>query len=147
MLCSHVLSIILNLPIELLESDQYAFNSGNVTIHCVPALVQLFHLQLYYLTGFSPGHGRQTVWNGYNGKNLKKNMSDSSCMAMGLKFIGCREVPLKTSKYLERRSAHMFCTSDEVTICLLGLATCFGQQLERSPRPHNDWRERERERE
>ena len=71
MLCGHVLSIILNLPIELLENDCYAFNSDNVTIHCVPALVQLFHLQLYYLTGFSPGHGRQTVWNGYNGKNLK----------------------------------------------------------------------------
>ena len=72
MLCSHVLSVILNLPIELLESDHHAFNSGNVTIHCVPALIQLFHLQLYYLTGFSPGHGRQTVWNGYNGKFKKK---------------------------------------------------------------------------
>ena len=71
MLCGHVLSIILNLPIELLEIDHHAFNSGNVTIHCVPALIQLFHLQLYYLTGFSPGHGRQTVWNGYNGNNLK----------------------------------------------------------------------------
>ena len=72
MLCSHVLSIILNLPIELLEIDHHAFNSGNVTIHCVPALVQLFHLQLYYLTGFSPGPCKQTVWNGNNGKNLKK---------------------------------------------------------------------------
>ena len=68
MLCGHGLSVILNLSIELLKIDYYAFNSGNVTIHCVPALVQLFHLQLYYLTGFSPGHGRQTVWNGYNGK-------------------------------------------------------------------------------
>ena len=126
MLCGHVLSVILNLPIELLESDRYAFNSGNVTIHWVPAPVQLLHQQLYYRTGFSPGHGRETVWNGYNGK-FKKNMSDSSCMAMGLQFIACREVPIQTSKYLERRSAHMSCTSDGVTICLLGLATCFGQ--------------------
>ena len=60
-------------------------------------------------------------------ENLIKNVSDSSSMAMGLPFIGCREVPLKTSKHLERRSAHMFYTSDGVTICLLGLATCFGQ--------------------
>ena len=71
MLCGHVLSIILNLPIELLEIDRYAFNSGNVTIHWVPALIQLPHQQLYYLTGFSPGHGRETVWNGYNGKFKK----------------------------------------------------------------------------
>ena len=72
MLCGHVLSIILYLLSELLEIDHHAFNSGNVTIHCVPALIQLFHLQLYNLTGFSPGHGKQTVWNGCNGKFKKK---------------------------------------------------------------------------
>ena len=69
-----MLSIILNLPIELLEIDRFAFNSGNVTIHWVPAPVQLLHQQLYYLTGFSPGHGRETVGNGYNGKFKKKYM-------------------------------------------------------------------------